>query len=133
LTEKEKPTVVEALADELTNAFHKLVEHDEQLDAMDELTEVLAEKEWLIEAGWNPDQSNLPASAFAIKTPNETPKGKLPHHNPDGSPNLKGIMAAIRRFHQTHASPEELAKAKAHLCGHLKSMGKQTDFCSKSD
>jgi hypothetical protein len=125
----EKPTVVETISDELTAAFHKLIEHNEQLDAAEELTEILAEKEWLIGAGWNPDQSNLPASAFAIPRPNETPKGKLPHHSPDGKPSKDGVSAALKRLHQTNASSEELAKAKSHLCSHVKELGMNSSLC----
>jgi hypothetical protein len=120
---------VEEISAEIERAFHKLIEHDEQLDAMDELTEILAEKEWLVSAGWNPDQSNLPASAFAIPRPDENPKGKLPHHSPDGSVSKGGVEAAIKRFHQTNASKEELAKAKSHLCSHARELGIDSDFC----
>src|SRR5438128_1664434 len=102
------PTTIEAAVKELKNAWDNLQE-TEALFAEKAIEDNIIPED---EEGWSPKQNELPASAFAIPRPDESPKGKLPHHNDDGSVNKGGVSAAIKRFHQTDASSEELSKAK---------------------
>lgn len=57
-----------------------------------------------------------------------TPKERcfLPHHEPGGALNKDGVHAAAQRFSSLSGhSPEAVARAKAHLRGHYRTLGEE--------
>lgn len=49
----------------------------------------------------------------------------LPHHEPGGATNRNGVHAAAARINQVNASPEAIARAKAHLRSHYRQLNEE--------